>query len=311
MAGRARSLAIGVDVGGTWIRIHASAPDGRPVRDATRVAAAADLPDHLRAVWGRHGWSGRDVAALVVASKGLWTRAECRRLARRLQRFARAVRIVPDAQAAALGALDGQPGVLVLSGTGSIVVGHDGHGRWSRAGGFGPLLGDEGSGFWLGREWIRATTGPGDFDRIRSLAHAAQPAAAVAALAPAVIAAARGGHATAARIVREGQRCLATCAVDLARRLRLSPPVAMSWAGSVMGDAWYRAGVARAVARAGLRARWMPPAREPIAAAARMAEALAGRERRARRRLNATGSGPRAPRGPLAGSIRPAPRGRR
>jgi N-acetylglucosamine kinase-like BadF-type ATPase len=274
MAARARALAIGIDVGGTWIRIHASGAEGRPVRAATRVAAVVHCPTHLRAVGRRHGWSGRDVAALVVGSKGLWTRAECRRIARRLERLARTVRIVPDAQVAALGALDGQPGVRVLSGTGSIVVGHDGRGRWSRAGGFGPLLGDEGSGFWLGREWVRAATGPGDFDKIRRLAHAAKPVAAVAALAPAVLARARRGDAVAGPIVREGQRCLAACAVDLAGRLRLPPPVAMTWAGSVMGDAWFRAGVARA----GLRARWIAPAGKPLAAAARMARRLAGLE---------------------------------
>ena len=160
MADPSHPLAVGVDVGGTWIRIHASA--GPPARRAksARVWPGVDLQTHLVAVWQRHGWSARDVAALVVASKGIWTRAECQRVARRLRRFARAVRVMPDAQAAALGALDGQPGVLVLSGTGSIVVGHDGRGRWARAGGFGPLLGDEGSGFWLGREWVRATTTP-------------------------------------------------------------------------------------------------------------------------------------------------------
>jgi N-acetylglucosamine kinase-like BadF-type ATPase len=187
---------------------------------------------------------------------------------------------MPDAQAAALGALDGRPGLLVLSGTGSIVVGHDGRGRWARAGGFGPFLGDEGSAFWLAREWLRATTGPGDFGKIRRLAHAAQPTAAIAARAPAVVGRARRGDRVAARIVRDGQRGLAACAVDLARRLRLPAPVAMSWAGSVMGDAWFRAGVARAVARAGIRARWMAPAFEPLVAAARLAEALAGRHPR-------------------------------
>jgi N-acetylglucosamine kinase-like BadF-type ATPase len=276
MATPSRRLAVGVDVGGTWIRIHASAADRRPVRSAARVAAVVDLQTHLLAVWQRQGWSGREVAALVVASKGLWTRAECQRMARGLRRFARAVRVIPDAQAAALGALDDQPGVLVLSGTGSIAVGHDGRGHWARAGGFGPFLGDEGSGFWLAREWVRATTAPGDFEKIRKLAHAAQPAAAIAALAPEVLTRARRGDRVAARIVREGQRDLAACAVDLARRLRLAPPVAMSWAGSVMGDAWFREGVARAVTRAGLRARWMAPASEPLVAAARMAEVLAG-----------------------------------
>jgi N-acetylglucosamine kinase-like BadF-type ATPase len=165
--------------------------------------------------------------------------------------------------------------VLVLSGTGAIVVGHDGAGRWGRAGGFGPLLGDEGSGFWLGREWLRATTGPGDFERVRGLAHAARPAAAIATLAPLVLGRARRGDPRAARIAREGQRRLAACALDVSRRLRLVPPVAVSWAGSVMGDRWFRGGVARAVQRSGLRAAWTAPAAEPLAVAVRLAEALA------------------------------------
>ena len=134
------------------------------------------------------------------------------------------VRVIPDAQAAALGALDGRPGVLVLSGTGSIVVGHDGRGRWERAGGFGPLLGDEGSGFWLGREWLRATVRAGDFEAVRALAHAPKPVSAIAALAPMVIARARRGDRRALRIVTAGQAHLAANAADVARRLLLRPP---------------------------------------------------------------------------------------
>jgi N-acetylglucosamine kinase-like BadF-type ATPase len=298
MSARAHPLAVGVDVGGTWVRVEARAAGRRAARTATRAAATAALETHLAAVWREHGWSRRDVAALVVASKGVWTPAECRRVGRRLAALAARVRVVPDAQAAALGALDGRPGVLVLSGTGSIAVGHDGRGRWARAGGFGPFIGDEGSGFWLGREWVRATVRPGDFTRIRALAHAAQPAAAIAAIAPRVIARARRGDARARRIAREGQRRLADCAVDVARRLRLAPPVAMSWAGSVMGEPWFRSGLARAVRRTGLRARWVTPVAEPLAAATRMAiELAAGLSRRgAARPARALGPARRAPR---------------
>jgi N-acetylglucosamine kinase-like BadF-type ATPase len=279
MAALAPPLAIGVDAGGTWIRVEARAAGRRVARASARVAASADVETVLAALWRLRAWSRRDVAAMVVASKGVWSPAECRRLARRLTRLARRVRVIPDAQAAALGALDGRPGVLVLSGTGAIVVGHDGAGRWSRAGGFGALLGDEGSGFWLGREWVRATTGPGDFEKVRRLAHSARPVAAIATLAPLVLARARRGEDRAVRIAREGQRRLADCALDVGRRLRLRPPVAVSWAGTVMGDAWFRAGVARAVQRRGLRARWVIPAAEPVAAAAHMAEALAALRR--------------------------------
>jgi hypothetical protein len=50
--------------------------------------------------------------------------------------------------------------------------------------------------------------------------------------------------------------------------------VAISWAGSVLDDAWFRAGLARAVRRAGLAARWHRPDAEPVRAALRLAERM-------------------------------------
>jgi glucosamine kinase len=64
--------------------------------------------------------------------------------------------VVGDVVGAWATATGARPGVGVISGTGSNVfgVGHDGR-AW-RAGGWGHLLGDEGSGYWLGIESIRA-----------------------------------------------------------------------------------------------------------------------------------------------------------
>lgn len=61
-----------------------------------------------------------------------------------------------DACAALAGATGGEPGVVVMSGTGSIAYGEDGLGNRSRAGGYGPLLGDEGSGYDIGRRALIA-----------------------------------------------------------------------------------------------------------------------------------------------------------
>lgn len=300
-------MCAGVDAGGTWLRLQAAvrpipaaeprrppvrqgahgpraapaAPAPEPRRGARQVTAAArvtavpDLASFVASVWRRHGWRPGDVAVLVVASRALWTPAECRAMARGLRHLARRVVVIPDAQAAALGALEHRPGVLVLAGTGSIVVAHNGRGRWMRAGGFGPFLGDEGSGFWLGREWLRATVDDADFEAVRAFAHAPRPAAAIAALAPDVIARARRGDRRARAIVRTGQARLAAAAAGVARRLRLVPPLEVSWAGSVMGDAWFRAGVAAALARDGVRARWTPPTTPPVTAALRLALDLA------------------------------------
>src|SRR5207237_10017789 len=72
-------------------------------------------------------------------------------------RFAGAeVRVSNDALIALWGALAGRQGVAVLAGTGSIALARSEDGREGRAGGWGYLLGDEGSGYWLGREAIAA-----------------------------------------------------------------------------------------------------------------------------------------------------------
>lgn len=268
-------LGVGVDVGGTWIRVAAS----RGGRGVTRIVLRADrdlgrLASLLGASWRRRGWTRDSVAALVVASRAIWTERECRALARRLAGLARRVRVIPDAQAALLGALGDRPGVLVLAGTGSIVIGYDGRGRWARAGGLGPLLGDEGSGFWLGREWLRSRAARGDLRAVLGAAHAPDTVARVAAWAPRVLARCRGGDGAARAIARAGQTALAGEAREVARRLGLRRPVAISWAGSVLDDAWFRAGLARAVRRAGLAARWHRPAAEPVRAALRLAERM-------------------------------------
>lgn len=270
-----RRLAIGVDVGGTWLRLVATR-DGAPVAS---VVTRSDrdlrrLPAILAAVWRRRGWRRARVGALVVASRAIWTGRERRALARRLAGLARRVRVVPDAQAALLGALGDRPGVLVLAGTGSIVLGWDGHGRWARAGGLGPLVGDEGSAFWLGREWLRVRAARGGLGTVLGAVHAPDAVARIAARAPRVLARARRGDPAARRIARAAQEALAAQARDVARTLALRPPVNASWAGSVLDDAWFRAGLARAVARAGLRARWHRPAAAPVAAALRLARRM-------------------------------------
>jgi glucosamine kinase len=53
-------------------------------------------------------------------------------------------------------AFPGSPGIVVIAGTGSNCIGRSASGELHTAGGWGPVLGDEGSGFWIGLEGIRA-----------------------------------------------------------------------------------------------------------------------------------------------------------
>lgn len=61
-----------------------------------------------------------------------------------------------DALITLFGVAGGKPGVLVISGTGSIVCGVDESGQYMRSGGWGHLVGDEGSGYWIGTKAIAA-----------------------------------------------------------------------------------------------------------------------------------------------------------
>ncbi len=60
-----------------------------------------------------------------------------------------------DAPTALFGATAGEPGIVVIAGTGSVVFGINEKGETARAGGLGYLFSDEGSGFWLAAQMIR------------------------------------------------------------------------------------------------------------------------------------------------------------
>jgi glucosamine kinase len=64
--------------------------------------------------------------------------------------------LVGDEEIALDGAFRGGPGILIIAGTGSNVLGRAADGAMYHAGGWGPALGDEGSGFWIGQEALRA-----------------------------------------------------------------------------------------------------------------------------------------------------------
>lgn len=77
----------------------------------------------------------------------------------------RAVRIENDAFIALVAGAPERTGIVVVAGTGSVAYGVDADGCTARSGGWGYLLGDEGSAYWLGhaavRRGIRAADGRG------------------------------------------------------------------------------------------------------------------------------------------------------
>ena len=64
--------------------------------------------------------------------------------------------VTDDALIALSGATAGEPGLITIAGTGSIAFGRNADGETARAGGWGYIFGDEGSGFYIAKRALRA-----------------------------------------------------------------------------------------------------------------------------------------------------------
>jgi N-acetylglucosamine kinase-like BadF-type ATPase len=101
-------------------------------------------PKHLKAVVVGLAGTGRE-------SDRRRAQIEIWRLARKKNMSLKDLRVESDARIALEGALGGESGVVLISGTGSIGFAKSDDGSVHRVGGWGRTIGDEGSGFAVGR----------------------------------------------------------------------------------------------------------------------------------------------------------------
>jgi len=158
--GATKTLAAVLDLRtlkGTGERVLHLGHGGPSNEDAVGAAAAVQaLLGAADQALGRAGIDSGQLGAAVLAIAGTDTEDVARNV-----RAARtdAWLVVNDVVAAWATATGGGPGVAAIAGTGSNVFGVGGEGEDSRAwraGGWGHVLGDEGSGYWLGVQSIRA-----------------------------------------------------------------------------------------------------------------------------------------------------------
>jgi N-acetylglucosamine kinase-like BadF-type ATPase len=110
-----------------------------------------------------------DIAAMVIGTTGAGRRTDAEKLEHDFINYAsvnamgfRKFRVESDARIALEGAFSGKPGSILIAGTGSIMFGKDSSDQIIRVGGFGRMLGDEGSGYVLGKKGLVAVSK--DFD---------------------------------------------------------------------------------------------------------------------------------------------------
>jgi N-acetylglucosamine kinase-like BadF-type ATPase len=150
---------IGLDIGGSkthGIRLE----DGRVTAEATAGSAnvqntsPAQAATALSEVFGRLG--SAHVSAVYAGAGGIDTEGDAEALRALITPLApgAAIHVVHDTRLI-LAAGHRSTGIGVVAGTGTSVWGVNAAGEEARAGGWGHLLGDEGSGYWLGREAVR------------------------------------------------------------------------------------------------------------------------------------------------------------
>src|SRR5688572_30656702 len=309
---------VGVDGGGSKTTVAVSDETGRVLGRATsgpsnynatgidvaaeRVLAA--LGEAVRAV-GDHV----EIAGLCLALAGVarpeddaaWRGAVARWIETPPPAFTWAIRpaevvITHDAMAALVGGTGKREGVVVIAGTGAIAFGANARGEERRASGWGYLLGDEGSGYWIGLEGLRAICraddgrGPATAlrDRLlreKGLEHPQQlvkliysewKPADIAALAPAVFDCAATGDPAASEVVNHAANELASAALAVLRGLDLAnQPIEVVTGGGLWEGPLLRARFAQVISDASPGARVIPPRGEPVIGALGLARGMA------------------------------------
>ncbi len=149
--GATKTLAAVLDLRSGQLHLGHGGPSNQ---DAVGVQAATSaLLQAADEAAERAGTSREGLHAAVLAGAGTDTEAVEAQVRAHCSADWIVVNDVVGAWASATGA---QPGVGVISGTGSNVFGVGTDGRAWRAGGWGHVLGDEGSGYWFGLESIKA-----------------------------------------------------------------------------------------------------------------------------------------------------------
>jgi glucosamine kinase len=242
------SNVLGIDGGGTRTRAWLADERGRVL---ARAAAGPSNPLKVgfddcqrqilraaRQAMRKARQGTRKLDAVVVGLAGVDRPPVYKKLDRWLRKAIPARRhlLTSDAAIAMYAAIGDHPGIIVISGTGSIAYGRDDRGHVLRSGGWGSLFDDAGSGYDLGRKAIIAALrdfdGRGSFTqlaaRLRKVLHIPDMTRVVllpltpqkvAGLFPLVLDSARRRDFVAQQLCEEAGRDLADLAVALLKRL--------------------------------------------------------------------------------------------
>jgi N-acetylglucosamine kinase-like BadF-type ATPase len=240
-------FAVGVDGGGS--KTLAVVVDERGNECGRAVAGSSNhtgvgIEQAVRSIYKAVEEAARQAGCVLPLSSGWFGLAgidspdDYELLLPYLQPLARDIRLTNDAELL-LSGLPSTVGIALIAGTGSIALGRDARGTMARSGGWGHVIGDEGSGYDLGRRCLqavaRSTDGRGqatmlvdmllkhwqldDASEMIGKVYHASDKTVIASLSALVFEAARNGDEVARGIVDDAARELALAAIAVKQML--------------------------------------------------------------------------------------------
>lgn len=302
-------LVIGIDGGGTNTRARLADWRGEILgagkagtSNPMHHGVAAAQTELLRAIERAFEAAGRPRERVAVLCMGLGGAGRAREqqelMAWAQVELAERVEVVSDGQIVLAAGTPENWGAAVIAGTGSFVYGRNCDGETARAGGWGYLIGDEGSGFDLARGALRAVTQAADgraqetsllaailefweldvpADLVTRVYRSGLTHAELAKLAPLVIAEAERGDVVALELIQAAADNLARGVKAVSRALKFGTepfPLALT-GGLLLGAEFYRNKLSDALRRYGCECAPVELVREPVLGAVRLARAVA------------------------------------
>lgn len=270
---------IGIDGGGTNSRLLAVDLHGDVVGhvrgrttnlESNPVATVMNnLTALIESFHERHFTKYEDCAGLCFGTAGVDTKASLLTIEELLRKtpFTCPTKVVNDALIALYANTRGEPGMMLIAGTGSIAYGVNAQGLEKRVGGYGYIVGDEGSAYWVVREAVRAAlhaydgTGPdtrlisdftralefSEFEEIIDFVYRRNKSD-LARLSHVVTAAQAAGDPVADRIMQEALHYLSQSVDVLVKALGDEPMPLFQGGGFLMNSRYLQKGLAQRMA---------------------------------------------------------------
>jgi glucosamine kinase len=311
MAEQTDTIILGIDGGGTSTRaalidtsgvVVGTGEGGASNYQAVGIDGAGEsIRQAVEQAWRRGGKQPGPAAAAFLGMAGVVSETDRNVMAG----IASALDLAPadrigidhDLRTALAGGLGGSEGIVLIVGTGSSCYGRRDDGSSWRSGGWGHLLDDVGSGYWLGLQGLiavaRAADGRGaatslteslldtvkitDVQELLHAVHNVLSRADIAALAPQVVQAANTGDHAAFEILRLGTEELARMVQAVAQQLGwISDNVECAIVGGLTGSDTYLAEIVSTIGKRAPNVQVVEPMLSPVLGAAVLGVGMVG-----------------------------------